>query len=119
MSSSCFYCSRKIAYVSLSVRKTSPFLESVREYCLTLPYEVDIFAENYHPSESTRPLLDKIVCLIKNDEVSELILPNIYHITAGDLKKENQFLELLKKHTVKLTILDQQNQKSSNRRGNI
>ena len=99
MSSSCFYCSRKIAYVSLVANPGSLIsdLEMTREYCMSLPFQVDLFAEEIHPNSKVRPLFQEILDRIANDEVSMLIVPSRYHL-SGDKRDQMAYLSRFLNH---------------------
>ncbi len=108
MSSSCFHCSRKIAYFVLSQnqRANEAHLKAIQEYCLTLPYEVDTFAEEVvDPSNNQSPLFKQVMELIRQGEVSELIIPSLGQVLGHDLNSRKEFLEFLRENHVKLVTL--------------
>ena len=83
--------SRKIAYVSLAVNPKGHDLERTRQYCMKLPFQVDLFAEEIHPNSKDRPLFQEVLDRIEEEDVSMLILPNRYHLN-GDKPDQMAYL---------------------------
>jgi len=82
---------RKIAYVSLAVNPNGSDLEKTRKYCMDLPFQVDLFAEEVHPNSKDRPLFQEVLDRIEEEDVSMLILPNRYHLN-GDKPDQMAYL---------------------------
>jgi len=114
MSSSCFHCSRKVAYVVLSQnqRANEAHLKAIQDYCQTLPYEVDTFAEEVDPENNQSPLFKQVVELISQGEVSELIIPNVSHVIGHSANFGKELLDFLRENQVKLVTLSKEPNRS-------
>lgn len=77
-----------------------------REYCMSLPFQVDIFAEEIHPNSKVRPLFQEILDRIANDEVSMLIVPSRYHLSGDKRDQMEHLLRLLTQNGVELVCTD-------------
>ena len=81
--------------------------DSLSEFAETLPGRVDVFAEDYHPSERRRPYFNEIRKLISIGKVDLLVVPSLFHIAAGERERMAKFLKLLRENNVRLLSLQE------------
>lgn len=108
MSVRSFY-SPVVAYASMavpSVSEESDF-EFLRRWVAKIPFEIEILAEEIHPTESHRPLWSEIMAGIESGAIKTLIVPSVFHIAGTDYIRLANFLTFLKVHRVTLkSIVD-------------
>lgn len=108
MSVRSFY-SPVVAYASMavpSVSEESDF-DFLRRWVAKTPFEIEILAEEFHPSEHQRPLWSEIMSGIEAGAITTLIVPSLFHIAGTDFIALANFLTFLKVHRVTLkSIVD-------------
>lgn len=98
-----------VAYASMavpSVSEESDF-DFLRRWVAKIPFEIEILAEEIHPTETQRPLWNEIMAGIESGAITTLIVPSLFHIAGTDFIALANFLTFLKVHRVTLrSIVD-------------
>jgi Resolvase, N terminal domain len=96
-----------VAYASIAASNldNDNDLNLLRRWCARVPIEMEILAEEIHPSEHHRPLWMEILEHIERGNIATLVVPSLYHIAGGDYIALSKFLVFLKAHDVTLKSL--------------
>jgi len=81
--------------------------DQLSAFAETLDGRMDIFAEEYHPSERRRPYFNEIRKLISTSKVDLLVVPTLFHIAAGERQRMAKFLKFLREYHVRLISLQE------------
>ncbi len=100
------YC-EVVAYASLSAeaRRSGSDLECLSRFTMKIPGEVDIMAEDVHPSERLRPLWNVILDLIEHRLVRTVIVSSLYDIAGNNVHRLSHFLCLAGVHHVRVWMV--------------
>ncbi len=77
----------------------------LQAHCEVRFHTVELVSEPAHPESSDRPVWDDLVRRVKNDEITLLILPSLFHVAGKNIAQLSDFLAFLEKHQVKLLTL--------------
>ena len=77
----------------------------LQSHCEARFYPVELVSEPAHPESSDRPVWDDLVGKVKNDQITLLILPSLFHVAGKDIAQLSDVLALLEKHQLKLLTL--------------
>ena len=96
-----------LGYASLSPRGPLSFLDCkvIRDFSMNVTTEMEILAEEYHPSERRRPCFNEIRKIISQGAAKVLVVPSLFHICAGEGERLSKFLDFLEFHDVRLMSL--------------
>lgn len=96
-----------VAYASIA--KSNPNhggdFKLLRRWCHRVPFQMDLLAEEYHPSESHRPLWSEILSEIERGAITTLVVPSLFHVAGDDFISLSKVLTFLKIHGVTLKSL--------------
>ena len=68
-------------------------------------HPVEIVAEAVHPKSPHRPEWHELIKRIRNNEITLIILPSLFHVAGHDIAQLSDFLALLEMNDVKLLTL--------------
>lgn len=94
-----------IGYASLAASGGQTDLDLLRQWCMKVPTETEILAEEIHPNEKQRPMWLEILNQIKLGTVTTLVVPSLFHIAGDDVVSLFKVLTFLKTHDVTLKSL--------------
>lgn len=77
----------------------------LQNFAKNVTVEIEILAEEYHPAERRRPFFNEIRRIIAKEESKVLVVPNLFHIAAGEKDRLLKFLNFLEFYDVRLLSL--------------
>lgn len=80
-------------------------LKLLRRWCSRVPGQMDILAEEIHPTDDHRPLWSEILALIERGAITTLVVPSLFHVAGDDFVALSKFLVFLKARGVTLKSL--------------
>ncbi len=93
-----------VAYASLviSTQGAESDFEFLRRWCSKVPVELEILADDVHPSAPDRQFWKDLLNEIERGAITTLIVPSLFHIAGDDFIALSKFLTFLKMHRVTL-----------------
>jgi hypothetical protein len=93
-----------VAYASmvLSTHGEESDFEFLRRWCSKVPTDIEILADEFHPSVLERPFWNDLLNEIEREAITTLIVPSLFHIAGDDFIALSKFLTFLKVHHVTL-----------------
>ena len=67
----------------------------LRDFAKNVTHDIEILAEEYHPAERRRAFFNELRRIISKEESKVLVVPNLFHIAAGEKDRLLQFLNFL------------------------
>ena len=101
------FSSGLVAYASMAVSNSTQEsdFEFLQSWCRRIPIEMDLLAEDVHPTAVVRPFWNEILKGIESGSITTLIVPSLFHIAGEDFISLSKFLVFLKAHRVALKSL--------------
>lgn len=96
-----------VAYASMviSTKSGESDFEFLRRWCAKLPIDLEILADDVHPSAKERPFWMDLMNEIERGAISTLVVPSLFHIAGDDYIALSRLLTFLKTHRVTLKSL--------------
>ncbi len=98
-----------LGYASLSSNGSLSYSDcnALRNFSMNVTNEMEILAEEYHPSERRRPCFNELRRIIAQGASKVLVVPNLFHIAAGERERLLKFLNFLEFYDVRLLSLSE------------
>lgn len=96
-----------LGYASLSPNGSLSFVDCrvLQDFSENVTTEMEILAEEFHPSERRRPCFNELRKLIAQGAAKVVVVPSLFHIAAGERARLLKFLNFLEINNVRLMSL--------------